>query len=175
MERVELIKAWLSFFSSLAWPTALLMIAVVFRAQLRSLIQRVQSGEVAGAKFTFQEVASGFIESKIDELASQNDPSQRTKLAGEIKGAAHALGGIHPIALAILIDGAQAGGQIWIEGSYTGKKEYFDALEKAGLATVHTDHDSRGTFHAQIKPTERGRELLESIGMSLSPEQAKPQ
>ena len=82
MGNIELVKAWLSFFSSLAWPAAFLIIAFVFRAQFRNLIQRLQSGEVAGAKFSFQEAASGYIESRIDELAGQNDPTQRAKLAG---------------------------------------------------------------------------------------------
>ncbi len=161
----ELVKAWLSFLSSPAWPAVLLAIALLFRTQLRNLIQRLQSGEVAGAKFSFNEAASGFIQSRIDELARQSDPSQRARLAGEIKGIAAILGSIHPVSLAIMIDAAQ-GPHTWIGGSYTSKKQYFDELETARLANVHVKHNAKKELEARITFTERGRELLESVGMS---------
>ena len=72
----------------------------------------------------------------------------------------------------VLIDGAQPGGQMWLGATYTDKKQYFDALEQVGLATVETDN-AGNMVSARIKPTQRGRELLESIGMSLNPVQPK--
>jgi hypothetical protein len=168
MDSIELTKAWLAFASSLAWPGAILTIAFLFRSQLRNLIQRLQSGELAGAKFNFNEAASGFIESKIDELAGQSDPSRRALLAGEIKGVAAILGSIHPISLAILIDAA-AGAHAWIGGSYLGKKKYFDELEQAGLANTKISKGKKlaGEIEARIEFTNKGRELIRSIGMPL--------
>lgn len=167
MDNVELVKTWLSFLSSLAWPAAVLTIALLFRTQLRSLIQRLQSSEIAGARFNFNEAASGFIESRIDELAGQTDASQRAQLAGEIKGVAAVLGSIHPVSLAIMIDSAQ-GLHAWIGGSYTDKKQYFDDLERAGLATVHTEYsEEANAVEARISFTERGREVIEAIGMAV--------
>jgi hypothetical protein len=92
MERIELTKAWLAFFSSLAWPIVALAIAFLFRAQVRELLTRVRSGEIAGAKFAFSE-AAGVIREKVDELAQQPDPEQRGRIAQEIKQVAASLGG----------------------------------------------------------------------------------
>jgi len=165
MANVELVKAWLSFLSSLAWPAALLTIACIFRTQLRNLIQRLQSGEVAGAKFNFNEAASAFIQSKLDELADQNDPRRRARLAGEIKGVAAAISGIHPLSLGILINAAE-GPHSWVSTAYTSKRVYFDELEQADLTHVRTQGDG-DTLEASLETTPSGRNLLESIGMRL--------
>lgn len=166
MEELRLLEIKLSFISSLIWPATIIAVALLFRGQIRDLIQRLRSGELAGAKFDFHEAASGYIDSKLDELAQETDPMDRQEIAGEIKGVSAILGSIHPISLAIMIDAAE-GTHAWIGSSYTGKKEYFDALEQKGLAVVHQDPHRDGDAEAySISFTQTGRKLLESIGMS---------
>lgn len=162
---MDVLKLLLDFIESLVWPAVVLTGIILFRQQVRSLIQRLKSGEAAGVKFNFNEAASGFIKSTIDELAVESDASKRVLLAGEIKGMANVLNSIHPISLAILIDGAQ-GYHAWVGGSYTGKKQYFDMLEDAGLAVVELGKDEVGEVEARLRYTDRGKDLIESIGMN---------
>jgi hypothetical protein len=124
--------------------------------------------EVGGAKFSFNETASGFITSKIDDLALQEDPNQRALIAGEIKGVAAILNGIHPISLAILINAGEPGGMIWTSTTYTSKKTYFENLENAGLGKTTEETMSNGLLTAKFTISERGRELLRNIGMEMT-------
>jgi hypothetical protein len=172
MGNPEVVKAWLTFVSSLAWPIVTIIVFITFRAKFAMLIDRLRSGELAGAKFSFNETASGYVQSRIDELAQQKDPTQRTILAGEIKTVAAILGGIHPVALAILINAAECSGTTWWIGeTYLGKKSQFDSLVQAGLATIEESTDSAGRLAAQIFLTERGVELMRSIGLEPGPAQ----
>jgi hypothetical protein len=52
---VELVKA-------LAWPVAALVIAVMFRTELRGLLHRVKKGKVGPAEFEFEETVSALRE-----------------------------------------------------------------------------------------------------------------
>jgi hypothetical protein len=93
MDRVELTKVWLTFISSLAWPAVTLAIAVLFRAQLRTILSRLRSGEIAGVKFSLVEAAEA-ISTKADALVKEPDAAQRGRLAQEIKVIASSLGAI---------------------------------------------------------------------------------
>lgn len=50
---------WLTFIAeiakSLAWPSAVIVVALVFRGELRSLLGRVKKGKVGPAEFEFEE------------------------------------------------------------------------------------------------------------------------
>ena len=170
MESAELTKAWLSFLASLTWPAVSVAMIVIFRRQFQSLIERLKSGEVVGAKFSFNETASGFIQSKIDDLAQQSDPTERAVLAGEIKEVAAILGSIHPISLAVLINAAEPGGQLWTGPVYLPKKKYFEDLERAGLSKTIEETMSNGLLVAKLQITDRGKDLLRSIGMEQAPD-----
>ncbi len=93
MDRVELTKAWLTFFGSLAWLAVTLAVAVLFRAQLRAILSRLRSGEIAGAKFSLAEAAEA-ISTRADALVKEPDAAQRGRLAQEIKEVASSLGAI---------------------------------------------------------------------------------
>jgi len=165
MDNPEVIKAWLVFVSSLIWPLATIIIVLIFRSNIASLTERLRSGEVAGAKFSFNETATAFIQSRIDDLAQQSDPTLRAALAGEIKDVAAKNGSLHPISLAALINAAESGGQLWTGPVYLPKKKYFDALEQSGLAKIDGKTMSNGLLVAELHITEQGKELLRSIGM----------
>lgn len=168
MNFIELLKVLLDFLSTLIWPIVLLIFIFNFKKPINSLIERIKSGEVAGAKFTFNETASGFISSKIDVLAKQQDPNQRALIADEIKDVAVILNSVHPVALAILINAAEGGGMIWSSTAYLDKKQYFDALEKAGLSKTKEETMSNGLLTAKIEISTRGYDLLRSIGMHIT-------
>ncbi len=173
MDDPEVIKAWLAFISSLIWPLVTIVIVLIFRSKIASLTERLRSGEVAGAKFSFNETASGFIQSRIDDLAQQSDPTLRAVLASEIKNVATILGSIHPISLAALINAAESGGQLWTGPVYLPKKKYFDALEQSGLAKVDEKTMSNGLLVAELHITDRGKELLRSVGMESGVNEAQ--
>ena len=99
-------------------------------------------------------------------MAEEPDSGKRAKLVGEIKGVADVLGAIHPISLSLLISaGSGAGGASWIGGSYTGKKEFFDAVQRAGLARVKESRDREGMLEASLELTAEGKSLLNAIGL----------
>ena len=62
-----------------------------------------------------QAFVTGYIKSKISDIAKEADPKQRAILVGEIKGIAEALNSIHPVSLSFLIT---AGSQShrWVGG-----------------------------------------------------------
>lgn len=93
MNNPELLKAWLSFAGSLAWPLVTLLIAFRFRPELRTLLSRLRSGEFAGAKISLAEAAQT-ISSKAEALAVEADPAQRGRLAQEIQQVASSLGAV---------------------------------------------------------------------------------
>lgn len=163
---IEVIKVILDFLANLIWPIVLLIFISNFKKPITSLIERVKSGEVAGAKFTFNEAVSGYISNKIDDLAKQSDPQQRSLLADEIKDIATTLGSIHPVTLALLINSAESGGMLWTGQTYLDKKYYFEELEKTGLGTVKEETMSNGLLTAKITTSKQGEELLNKIGMS---------
>ncbi|KAF0813473.1 hypothetical protein IGB42_01824 [Andreprevotia sp. IGB-42] len=168
MIELELTKAWLAFLSSLTWPIVVVIVLCLFRHKIAALSERLSSGEVAGAKFSFNETASGYIESRIDDLAGQKDPEKRAALAGEIKDVAAVLGGIHPISLSLLINAGEPGGQLWVGDTYLKKKERFEVLQQQGLASVETKTMSNGALVAELHLTDKGRGLLRNLGMETA-------
>lgn len=137
----------------------------VFRHRLSSLIERIKSGEVAGAKFTFNEAAAGYIQSRMDDLAKTSNQKEREVLAVEIKGVATALGSLHPFSLANIIL-ASEGNHCWVADAYTNKKTYFDQIEDAGLAKTKLTTGSDGRLEARLEFTAKGKEFLRNIGIS---------
>jgi hypothetical protein len=93
MTNAELLKAWLTFASSLPWPVVTLLVAFRFRSEIRTLVSRLQSGEFAGAKFSLAEAADT-ISKKAEALATESDPTQRGRLAHEIQQVASSLGAV---------------------------------------------------------------------------------
>jgi hypothetical protein len=53
--------------ASLAWPLLIVVVLVLFRSQLRSLIDRIESVEAMGAKLTTRELDA--LGSKVDKAA----------------------------------------------------------------------------------------------------------
>ncbi len=164
MEQHALLKIWLDFIAGLAWPALVLALILVFRIQLRNLFIRLKSGEIAGAKFDFNEVAAGYIRSSIDELASASDPNDRADIAGRIKGLASVLGGVHPIAIGYLINAVGGPGHRWVDMS---NEQHFTELERLGLATIHRMTDD-GKPAITLVFTPKGAELMKSIGFTAA-------
>lgn len=151
----------LNFVSSLIWPVVLLVIVFSFKRQIESLFDRIKTSEIAGAKFSFSEAASGLISSKVDSIAEEENAQRRAMLADEVKTLAEAIGAIHPVALSILIGGAN--GSSWSSGAYEGEKKYFQQLEKANLAVIKKKTDEHlKLISLELQP--KGKELLDSIG-----------
>ena len=187
MSEVTELQVWLEFVSSLAWPAVTLAIAVVFRRQIQSLFKRVKSGEFAGAKLNFNEVATGFIASKVDAIAAEEDSADRALMAGEVKGIASVLGLVHPIALGLLLEGRSR--HMWAANIYENHKTHFDQLEDLGLAEVvrevgladvltpaldedsplrNLDLQDLDLRLTTINLTQKGKALLRSIGLEDS-------
>ena len=158
----DILKLWLDFIGKLIWPVVFLIFVFLFKNSFAALVNRLKSGEVAGAKLTFNEAASGLIESKVDSIAHENNPDKRQKLAAQVKDIAHTIGAIHPISLSLLIEGAD--NMHWVGAAYTDKKHNFAQLELAGLAQVKEKQNQANKLEATLKILPKGKILLTEIG-----------
>lgn len=158
------LEVWLTFIASLTWPIVVVVVIMLFRGQISELTGRVQTGEIAGAKFTFSEAAAGYIRASVDDLAREKNPERREKLAENIRNVADALGALHPRALGILITGTK-GCNSWVADAYTSEKTYFQKLEELGLAKI-IEKQRDGRLEASLKYSQKGKNLLISIGFS---------
>lgn len=158
------LEVWLTFIASLMWPVGVVVVVMLFRGQISELTGRVQTGEFAGAKFTFSEAAAGYIRESVDDLAREQNPERREKLAENIQNVADALGALHPRSLGILITGTK-GCHSWVDTAYTSENNYFQKLEDLGLARV-IERQRDGKLDASLKYTQKGKDFLVSIGFS---------
>ncbi|PKH34542.1 hypothetical protein [Shewanella sp. ALD9] len=161
----KILEISLEYINALVWPGVLLVIIFSFKKQVENLFVRVKTSEIAGAKFSFTEVASGMISSKVDAIADETDPKLRAKLAVEVKSVAAILGAIHPITLSLLIGGA--GGNAWSKSIYQSERNYFDQLEEGKLAKVIKEGEDKGEDSlgfVKLELLHKGEELLSSIG-----------
>jgi hypothetical protein len=172
---VEFYKALFLLLGTLAWPVVVVYIVFSFKKEIDELLKRLKSAELVGAKITLNELGAGLIEDTIAEVVDQPDPKVRARLAEDIKKATVILGSIHPISLSILIQGVEhlfddsqpVNSFTW--EYYIDKKKYFDELNKSGLAKIQDRHDDEGMSEVSVYPTEKGKDLLKTIGVNSSP------
>ena len=160
---VERLKAWLGFLGSFAWPVVILVLVLMFRSQLTELTKRIESGEIAGAKFSFQEAAAGYIQNSIGELAQESDPIRRESLANDIRSVASALGAVNPKSLGMMITASDSC-HYWVDPAHD-KLINLQQIEKLGLAKLE-DRIRDGKAEYSIRFTDKGVHLLKSIGIS---------
>lgn len=167
---------WKTFFSNVlsaySWPIVLLISVVYFHDDISELTKRAKSIEVAGTKSEFVDYAAafGYVESKLDKLASESDLQEREKLRNQIAGVTKDLQGLHPISLGFLI---AIGRNVSADQSWETYPDYVFELMKSGYIEFDKEvstpehityelDNPENTVYAHL--TDKGRSFLIKLG-----------
>lgn len=107
--------------------------------------------------------ALGYIQNKVSQLASESDPNQRQELRREIQSTTEKLKGLHPLALAMLIEIGRGVRRDDAWGSYP---EYIFELKERGFIAVtpNASGPAEITKNTEASLTETGNQFLDAIG-----------
>jgi len=159
----------LQFFADLmkavSWPLFIFVIVLTFRGEISDLTKRAKSFEIAGAKSEFADYASalGYLQNKVGQLAAEPDPNQRQELRREIQSTTEKLKGLHPLALAFLIE---IGRGVRRDDAWGQFREQLFELKQRGFITVTPDASTPAeiTKDTFANLTEAGNQFLDAIG-----------
>lgn len=167
---------WITFSSNIlvafAWPIAVLLLALAFRADISSLLKRAKSLEIAGTKSEFVDYAAafGYVESRVSRLAAEPNQEDREGIAAEIKKTSRELQGLHPLAFAFL---AEIGRGVSADSAWLEQGRHIIDLKERGYIKIepdaatpsdirYADGDHRNNTSASL--TSRGDEFLARLG-----------
>ncbi len=100
----EIAKLTVEFVKSIIWPTTLIFVLLYFKREIMAIFNRVKTIKKGDLQFELFEIASGYIESSIQALESENDPLKRRNLIEDIRKTASQIQSIHPISLGLLLN-----------------------------------------------------------------------
>jgi|WetSurMetagenome_2_1015567.scaffolds.fasta_scaffold565425_1 hypothetical protein len=161
-ERTPL-EVWLSFISALVWPLLLAITLIVFKSDIQNLLGKVRSSEIAGAKFTFEQTANGYILDKLDEIVKEKSEVGRKLIAERMRETSDVIGSIPPKSFGYFITGV--GEHFWGKSIYESDKKYFDYLVNSKLVIVEKEKEVSSS-RVRLTYTNKGRFLLKQIGFS---------
>ena len=152
---------------SLVWPTVVFVLVFSFRRDIKQLIVRAKSLEIAGTKSEFADHAAvfGYLERKTKEVANESDPATRRALAEEIKKTTDELGGIHPLSLGFLIE---IGRGVSRDDSWAQYNEEIFRLHERGMIEFRSKPSKANevTKYTEARLTAEGLNFLKRIGFS---------
>jgi hypothetical protein len=136
-----------------------------FRRDISSLVKRAKSIEVAGAKSEFVDYAAafGYLHDKVEEIASEPDKASREKLKINVQNTANALGGLHPLALAFIVE---IGRGVVQDDSWPQHAKYILDLRERGFIELSPNASAPQdiTKETRAKLTASGDKFLERLG-----------
>ncbi|MGH1354043.1 MAG: hypothetical protein ACRBBS_03035 [Thalassovita sp.] len=143
----------------------MLMLILSFRHDIKQLIVRTKSLEIAGTKSEFSDHAAvfGYLEKKAQEVANESDPAARKALAKEIKATTTELGGIHPLSLGFLIEIGRGVGR---DDSWAQYSEELFSLSELSLIEFRNKITKASdiTRETEARLTVDGLDFLKRIG-----------
>lgn len=152
---------------SLVWPAVVFVLVFSFRRDIKQLIVRAKSLEIAGTKSEFADHAAvfGYLERKTKEVANETDPAARRALAREIKKTTDELGGLHPLSLGFLIE---IGRGVSRDDAWAEHNEEVFSLYKHGMIEFRSKVSkvNEVTASTEARLTAEGLDFLKRIGFS---------